>query len=53
MYRNNTKNNQISSVVGVTKSCDKMNKKLDFVHLAKDNSSKRADVVKLGEIYLL
>ena len=53
MYKNNTKNNQITSVVGVTKSCDTMNEKLDFVNLCKYNFRQRADVVKLGEICLL
>ena len=53
MYKNTTNTNHFSSVVSVTKKFDTMNEKLDFVHLAKYNSRQRADIVKLGEIFLL
>ena len=53
MSINTTNNNELSSVVAVTKIDDTMNENLDFVNLCKYNFRQRADVVKLGEICLL
>ena len=53
MSINTTNNNELSSVVAVTKIDDTMNENLDFVNLSKVNSRNRADIVKLGEMYLL